>query len=273
MNQGMTRVLTALVGIPLVLAALWWGGWLFWGLMAVAALAAQWEFLGLARQKEADGPRVLALVAGALILLRFAWDGSWAPALAGAAVLALTSLRSPVATAVPRFSAQMASLIYPVGLLSLFVDIRWRADAVWGQTDGFLLVLLLFVLIWVTDSGAYYTGRSLGRTKFAPETSPNKTWEGTLGGLAMAVLTAVLFKLFWLPYLSWADVTVLAAIGGFWAQLGDLLESSLKRSAGVKDSGSFLPGHGGMLDRFDSLIMAAPAYWLWLMYGSIMFGG
>lgn len=273
MKQGMARILTALVGIPLVLAALWWGGWLFWGLIAVAGLAAQWEFLALARNKEADGMPALSLLAGALILLRFAWDGSWAPALAGAAFLALAGLRGPVASALPRFGAAMTSLIYPVGFLSLFVDIRWKADAVWGQTDGFLLVLLLFVLIWVTDSGAYYTGRSLGRTKFAPETSPNKTWEGTLGGLSFAVLTAVLFKLFWLPYLSWADVVVLAIIGGFWAQLGDLLESSLKRSAGVKDSGSFLPGHGGMLDRFDSLIMAAPAYWLWLMHGSILFGG
>ncbi|MDA0875431.1 MAG: phosphatidate cytidylyltransferase, partial [Bacteroidetes bacterium] len=216
---------------------------------------------------------VLALSVGLLVMLRFAFDGSWAPALAGTGLLALWGLRGPVASAIPRFGADLASLIYPVGLLSLFVDIRWKADAVWGQQDGFLLVLLLFVLIWVTDTGAYYTGRSLGRTKFAPETSPNKTWEGTLGGLVCALLAAVLFKSFWFPYMSWLDVIVLAAIGGFWAQLGDLLESSLKRSAGVKDSGTFLPGHGGMLDRFDSLIMAAPAYWLWLEYGSILFGG
>jgi len=128
-------------------------------------------------------------------------------------------------------------------------------------------------LIWVTDTGAYYTGKSIGKHKFAPSISPNKTWEGTIGGLVAAILAAVAFKLFILAFLTWTDVFALALLGGFWGQLGDLLESAVKRSADVKDSGSLLPGHGGVMDRFDSLIFTAPMYYLYLVHISGLIGG
>lgn len=273
MKQGASRILTAVIGIPLVLVALWQGGWVFWGFITLVALAGQWEMLRLIRTSGPKVETVLPMLAGFAVMSRFMVD-MWPPlVLAALLMLAVSSLRGSVEDAIGRFSGALASVIYPVLFLSFLVDIRWSAADNLRGSESFLLILLLFVLIWATDSGAYYTGKAIGKHKFAPATSPNKTWEGTIGGLVMAVITATLFNLFWITGMGWIDVVVLALIGGFWGQYGDLLESSFKRSAGVKDSASLLPGHGGILDRFDSLIFAAPAYWIYLTWFSPLIGG
>ena len=273
MTQGVSRILTAVVGIPLVLIALWQGNWLFFGFITIVALAGQWEMLRLIRKTGPNVETLLPLLAGGAVMSRFLID-TWPPFLVGALLLlAIGTLRGKVEDAVGRFTGAVASVIYPVLFVSFLIDIRWTASEMLPENESFLLILLLFVLIWATDSGAYYTGKTIGKHKFAPETSPNKTWEGTIGGLAMAILTATLFKLFWISPMGWMDVAILALIGGFWGQYGDLLESSFKRSAGVKDSASLLPGHGGILDRFDSLIFSAPAYWIYLSWFSPLIGG
>lgn len=127
------------------------------------------------------------------------------------------------------------------------------------------LLLFALVITWVGDSSAYFAGRALGKHRMAPVLSPNKTWEGTLASLLGALLVGVVFAR-WLtvplPYLLG-----MAAVGNIAGQAGDLLESAYKRSAGVKDSGSLLPGHGGVLDRIDALILAIPVvwyYWIWI---------
>jgi phosphatidate cytidylyltransferase len=131
--------------------------------------------------------------------------------------------------------------------------------------DGPVLVLYLFVLIWLADSGAYFAGRAFGRHKLSPAVSPGKTWEGAGGGLAAALLAALVLVLGGfagsLPLAAFVALSLLVALVSIG---GDLWESRLKREAGVKDSGSLLPGHGGMLDRVDSLIAAAPVYALGL---------
>jgi phosphatidate cytidylyltransferase len=111
---------------------------------------------------------------------------------------------------------------------------------------------------------AYYVGKTFGRHSLAPSISPNKTWEGTLGGLGAALTVGVLLKVSLLDLLSWPHVAALIAIGGGVSQLGDLLESKLKRSVEVDDSSALLPGHGGMLDRFDAMAVAAPLIVLYL---------
>jgi len=268
MKQGLARIVTALAGIPLVLGAIWLGGVYFLVFVALVGIAGQYEMLKLVRATGPNVPFWPGLLAGAAVFLRFVHPDGWIMTLALICLLLAWSLRADVSDAVGRMGGQLASIIYPPLLLSLLVDLRWAAADWLGSVQGFYLTLMLFVLIWATDTGAYYTGKSIGKTPFAPTISPNKTWEGTLGGLAMAILVALLFKLFLLPFLGWQDVMILALIGGFWGQLGDLLESSLKRSAGVKDSGNFLPGHGGALDRFDSLIFSAPLYWIYLVHVS-----
>ena len=132
-------------------------------------------------------------------------------------------------------------------------------------------VLLAFALAWGSDTSAYFVGRKFGKTKLAPRISPKKTLEGAAGGLAGSVLCAVIIS-FFVPALPVSDAIALAVIAGVAGQGGDLFESVLKRSSGVKDSGGILPGHGGLLDRVDALVFTAPATWA---YGVFIagFGG
>lgn len=131
-------------------------------------------------------------------------------------------------------------------------------------------VLLLFALVWVNDTGAYISGVSFGRTKFFERISPKKTWEGTLGGVALCMLLAAPYGKFILngSPLYYAGMGLVI---GVFSTLGDLIESQLKRSLGIKDSGTILPGHGGFLDRFDGFLMAIPAAYIYsLLFGSLM---
>ena len=132
---------------------------------------------------------------------------------------------------------------------------------------GFVIISML-AAIWVCDSAAFFGGTALGKHKLFPRISPNKSWEGALLGFLFAILTMLLAKLIVLDFLSWTNVIVLGIIIGIIGQLGDLVESSIKRDAGIKDSSSIIPGHGGIFDRFDSLLFSAPAIWLYLKYFS-----
>ncbi|MHB8426391.1 MAG: phosphatidate cytidylyltransferase [Acidiferrobacterales bacterium] len=157
------------------------------------------------------------------------------------------------------------------GLSGFFILIpAWIAPlAVHARDEGGpRLTLFIMVLVWTADSGAYFVGRPWGRTKIAPQVSPGKSLEGLLGGLVMASLLALvcgkyLWKLSTLPLVLWLVIAVVATL---FSVLGDLVESRAKRIAGVKDSGSLLPGHGGVLDRIDAFTAAAPAFALgWLL--------
>jgi phosphatidate cytidylyltransferase len=132
----------------------------------------------------------------------------------------------------------------------------------WG---GYTIVSL-FAMIWICDSAAYYFGRALGRHKLFPRVSPNKSWEGAIAGFIFAVFTAIGAKFLVLDYLSVGSAIILGIIVGIFGQIGDLIESLLKRDAGVKDSSSLIPGHGGVLDRFDSLLFVAPLAYLYIDY-------
>lgn len=153
----------------------------------------------------------------------------------------------------------LLGLLYAVLPLCLLVDLRLERS--W---NGFPLIPLgLILCIWINDTMAYIVGSLTGRTPFFPAISPKKTWEGTIGGILLTVLAAGLFGYFGHYYriADWIIIGLLAAVAG---TAGDLAESKLKRMAGVKDSGSLLPGHGGFLDRFDSLLFAAPFVWLYV---------
>ena len=124
----------------------------------------------------------------------------------------------------------------------------------------------VFASVWVCDSAAYFVGRALGKHPLFKRVSPNKTWEGAIGGFVGAVAVFTVARFIALPYLSVVQAIVCGALIGLFGQVGDLVESLLKRSAGVKDSSALIPGHGGVLDRFDSLMFVAPLLFFYLEF-------
>jgi phosphatidate cytidylyltransferase len=168
-----------------------------------------------------------------------------------------------VETIAPRVGALLAGIFYVPLLLGFVALLKKRGP------DGGFWVLLTLTLVWFSDTGAYFAGRFLGPTfpkKLYEAMSPKKTVVGSLGGLCASVLALVLAKLYYLHGLSWVDVFAVAVPANILGQIGDLAESMLKRSVGVKDSGALLPGHGGMLDRIDALLFAAPYVFAYATY-------
>ncbi|ACY13125.1 phosphatidate cytidylyltransferase [Haliangium ochraceum] len=173
-----------------------------------------------------------------------------------------------VKTVAARAAASITGIFY-VGLLFSFVPLVKRD---FGPDGGDVMVFLLLIA-WMGDTGAYFAGRFLGKRKLYPAVSPNKTWAGAIGGLLMSLLSCAVMKLVVIELrdppslmhaLTWFDVCALAIPGAMLGQIGDLFESLIKRSTGVKDSGSLLPGHGGILDRIDAVLFITPYVYLYL---------
>jgi phosphatidate cytidylyltransferase len=262
----MKRVITAAVLIPLVLLLLLKGSFL---LVVIAttlvAELATWEYISIADSHGSRLPRVLLLITIAVLLAAAFREPSLilpAIGLCSIALLVVCSFRSPLERVLPDTAFSVFGLLY-CGLTMATVPL------VWLQPDGPSLVVFLFCIVWTGDIAALYVGRNFGRTKLAPRISPNKSWQGTAASLIAslliaAALVALAGKLppgtlhYGRPLVHWLG---LAAVLNVFAQVGDLVESAIKRGAGVKDSGVMLPGHGGILDRIDALLLAAPALW------------
>lgn len=281
------RLLVALVGIPVGLFAIHAGGWVLGGLVAVVAGVATYEFYALA---SATGARPIVWLgvpaASILVLLALLGPGFdvWADhalalllALAVATLVAAVFLRSPGDTPLFSAAATISGALYTGGTLAFAVLLRHLPDS--GGRDsqdpweGRLLVLFPLAVIWASDTAAYFTGRRFGRTGLAPRVSPGKTVEGGAGGVAAAVVVGAATGFVMRDVVSFPFSPVAGALIGLLlgiaGQLGDLAESLLKREAGVKDSGTLLPGHGGVLDRFDALFLSMPlAYWLLSLAGA-----
>lgn len=278
----MKRVTTAAVLIPIVLALVFLAPrWLFAAAVAAVAALAAWEYIGLAENGGVQPPRVALLMAVlALFSVNFEWPER-TPAFFGVLCLGLLvycTFSRPVVQVMADAAASIFCLLYAGFTLLALPTLH-------EQSNGPSLVIFLLLVVWAGDVAAYYVGRAWGRHKLAPALSPGKTWEGAAASMAGSLLVAaVLVGIAALQQEPWNSVVLswleracpaailsfpddlwywlmLAAIVNFAAQVGDLAESALKRSAGVKDSGSILPGHGGVLDRIDALLLAAPALW------------
>jgi phosphatidate cytidylyltransferase len=266
----MKRVVTALILAPVVLALVFVGPrWLVLLATLAVALLAGWEFLGITERCGARPPRIAFLIALAILFIAgFQWPEYALPTFSGLALslLVYCTFSSPVERVLMDATSAVFGLAY-VGLTLLTIPFLRE------QANGPTLVVFLLFVVWSGDIAALYTGRSLGRHKLAPSLSPNKTWEGAIGSVAGSLaITGILFGLaaalaHWeFVRLSFADEAwwwwlAVAVVVNVAAQVGDLAESALKRSAGVKDSGTLLPGHGGVLDRIDALLLAAPVLW------------
>lgn len=261
------RIATGALLIAGVLAVLFWApAWLFFVALLPFGLLALWEYLELVARTGSAPPRwPVYAVAVALWAVALRSPGNLMPVVVGGCLLLFLSAlgrRQPPAEILPASAAAVFALLY-IGVPFAFVlDLySWH---------GRQVVLYLFLLVWVGDTAAYLVGRAVGRHKLAPVLSPGKTVEGTAASLLATVGVGCWLLQKWFG-VGAAHALLLPIIVNLAAQAGDLAESALKRSAGVKDSSHLLPGHGGVLDRVDSLLFAAPAlwyYWKFLIRGS-----
>jgi len=304
-----TRVLVAVVGIPIILLVTMAGGFYFFGLVLGIALLAIHEFFALARAKGAHPQVAAGLVLGGLLVSVFAYfrvralvaggllaGGISVPWPSMAQVLLILLLAAlPVIMGIELFRAKPGPLVNVattlfgaayaglflgslVGVRELFIPEDFpvyayfplRGGTVPDEVAGELYrwggytVLAIFASIWVCDSAAYFAGRAFGRHRLFERVSPNKTWEGAAAGFIGALAVFQAARLVCLPYMTVLQAAVCGVIVGCCGQIGDLAESLLKRDAGVKDSSALIPGHGGVLDRFDSLLFVAPLVFVYL---------
>jgi phosphatidate cytidylyltransferase len=261
------RALTAAVGIPLfVWVVVWAPTWAFGALAVGLSAVAAWELMRMFEQAGRPGYRRLAVVGTGIVTASFIPTG--VPALAAVVftIVVGATLSAPVWTgarpAVEPAAATLLAVVYVGWLLGHGVLLRTAAD-------GSSLVLLLVGTTWAGESAAYAVGSLLGRHPLAPVISPRKTKEGAVGQLVVSILAAVVLGAWLLPRWSvWAAI-VAGALLGVVGQIGDLVESVMKRSLGAKDTGGLIPGHGGVLDRLDGLLFNAPA----LFYYASWVGG
>lgn len=273
MSNTALRVLTAIVAAPVVVGMAYWGGWTFGVLVLGIALLAQMELYNLAEAAGLHPKKVWGGALGALVVLQPLWPPAGTFALVtGIALTALVPFVFHRETLLGSFAVTVLGVFYPAALLSFLVRLRLARGADVGSEEAFHLVLLALLLIWASDVFAFYVGRAIGRHALAPTISPNKTWEGAVGGLVAAAGIAIAFKWTLGGFIGWIHLAALVVIGGVIGPLGDLAESQLKRASGVDDSSTILPGHGGFLDRFDAMAIAAPLIYLYLVHVAELIG-
>ena len=256
----MKRLLTAAVLIPFILYVVYLGqNWLLFGVTALVALICFSEYSGLAAGYGVTKPGPVGYAAGLLVLAMKPEDGYLILTLVAIIALSLVLRLDDLHQALPQAAFLLFGIIYIFG--------AWKFAILLRASSPHWLAFAL-ILNWVGDGFAYYIGKSFGRHRLATKISPNKTWEGSLASLAGSILFGVLYlsRTLSVPMLEAAALTAAANIAG---QAGDLAESALKRGAGVKDSSTLLPGHGGMLDRVDSSLFALPVVYLKLYFDSL----
>lgn len=275
MSELTTRILLALVGIPLTLGLIYAGGWVLVAALGGVAGIGAWELFRMARVagNEPLDTAGIVLAASVPLFVHASYLGVYGATLTGAVIVFLMLLasviwlRGPSRKPLVALGITVVGVIYP-SLVTYIYPLRHHDYAV-GALAGTMLVMLPVAVTWATDTGAYAFGRMFGRHKLIPSVSPAKTVEGAMGGLLIAVVGAWAYVQFLLePFaqlsLAPLGIIVFGIIVGVVGQVGDLAESLLKRDAGVKDSSRLLPGHGGILDRFDSLLFVLPVAYLLL---------
>jgi phosphatidate cytidylyltransferase len=275
----MKRVITAAVALPLLIACILYPPLklLFVALAAAALVIALYEFWFLARRVGAKPDIVVGYAATAALFVGFILDAEplWfvlCVVLLTAGALVAEMLRgTPFDKMIVSVGSTVLGVLYVVLLGGHLISLRLSfPQPALDHPNSFSisthLLSYFFLVLMGSDTGAYYTGRALGRHKLAPQVSPGKTWEGAFGGMAASLLLAALSRYWFFPEISLAAALALAAVMNVLGVVGDLTESALKRSAKAKDAAQILPGHGGLLDRLDSLLFNAPLIYYFALY-------
>ncbi|HET6610621.1 MAG TPA: phosphatidate cytidylyltransferase [Kofleriaceae bacterium] len=265
-----SRVAVAVIAVPILLFIIYQHRpEPVWVTVFVAAIIAMSEFFAMTLESRAD--RVAGTVTGAVAIAVLYWLPVAFPEADGVfLLLAMFCAVAPIflyylfrlgdmETSATRMAMTVTGIFYG-GFLFTFLAFIKRD---FGPMGGHFVVLVL-VVAWMADTGAYTFGRLWGNRKLYPAVSPKKTRAGALGGVVGSVIGASVVRVLFLDHMGWADILVIAAVGSVLGQLGDLAESLIKRSRGVKDSGTILGGHGGILDRCDAVLFIAPFVYLYL---------
>ena len=256
-----TRITSALIGIPLLLALLYLGGVYGYALFVFLALGSLYEFNRVMRHQAMRPP----IVTGYLILVTILFSPIYPEkiffpvlfllVLGVVVVSVLTFPRTTwVDVAVNSFASLYLGYLFSFGLRMLNME------------QSFLVILLALLLTWSSDVGGYFIGRQWGKTKLAPRLSPKKTWEGAAGAIGLTVMVSFLSYYLMGPQPGLPAYLLLGVIASLAAQFGDLFMSNMKRYFGVKDAGNLIPGHGGLLDRFDSFMLVMPVVFFFFTY-------
>ena len=266
------RITVAIIGIPLLLLIALQGKLSFLGFVILLIILGLSEFSKLARAQNLSLPTLLLMLCGILIGLGVYFKGELALILlllSSFLILAYWEIKREnlaqenLPAALKSLSFSFLGLFYIAGLFSFLILIRELPQlANFDYRMGGKWMVFLYFSIWTCDTFAYFVGRAMGKHKLAPVISPRKTVEGAMAGVFGTILAAWVSQASFLNSFSFSELLPIALIVGIIGQIGDLVESLLKRAAGVKDSSGIIPGHGGVLDRFDSLIFVAP----WVYY-------
>lgn len=274
-----TRALTAIVFVLVMLGGLLWSQWSFLLLFAVIHVGCWVEYKSLIskidpRYQGISTAHLAGAITAGLGFMCWMTDdqykigniflheiGGWIllVSLTGLVLLKLIKGRMPDWKMI---GYTIGGLLYISLSWGLLIDLYNEISSPKFSNSSWLLPMLIIATIWINDTMAYIVGSFIGKTPFS-SISPKKTWEGTVGGAILAVLVVTVIAVYWLT-LDLVQMIIITITASVMGTLGDLFESKLKRMAGVKDSGSFMPGHGGFLDRFDSLLLATPYVWLLL---------
>ncbi len=274
MSNLAMRVLAAVVAIPLIAAACYFGGpYFFLFTTALIVLSAN-EFYNLANSKNLNPSAVFGITSAGVLNALVYSSGLTAAFDFLILIIPLALLSELFRKRTDKVSGTFENVgstlvgIFYIGLFgSMLTAIRQRfgLEKVFPlEKDAGLFIIAILATIWICDSAAYFVGKSLGKHKMSKFISPNKTWEGAIAGFAFALATAIAAKYLVLPDLSLRLSVGMGIIIGVFGQAGDFVESMFKRDAGVKDSSTLIPGHGGVFDRFDSLLFSAPFIYLLL---------
>lgn len=263
------REITTLVALPFIIWVIGWGHPAAFNVtIGVVAALALYEFLIMGRKKGYDIPIVLCIAIMAFIIAAFVLEHVSVEIGMYAALLIIPASyvfgKASLDEALPSSAVAVLATMY-VGMLGGSL-VRLRNDF----PEGPKLVFFLLIVVWIGDAGAYYVGRQFGKHKLSPRISPKKTIEGLMGGITTSIIAAVVISMTFFPEMKLVHAIITGIILSASGVVGDLAESMWKRSAAVKDSGTLIPGHGGFLDRFDSIFFTAPilyVYWAFLHKG------
>jgi phosphatidate cytidylyltransferase len=263
------RIIVAVITIPVIIAAAYFGEFYFLFFVVAITSISYYEFCTMAKNKNISANKTFGLIGIVFLLINYyrTFIDIYSFLLLFSVILFLIELFRNRGSAILNIGATLLGVFY-LGLFgSSIIGIREFYPNIGSlyQRGGFLMISI-FAAIWLCDSAAFWAGSKLGKHKLFPRVSPNKSWEGSIFGFLFSIIVLILAKILILDFMSFTEAAIIGIIIGIFGQLGDLIESLIKRDNGVKDSSGLIPGHGGMFDRFDSLFYTSPVILLYLTY-------